>query len=161
VVESDDVGVAEARVQLGPQPLRIFPAGEGTDLEGEVARVEVHRAIGRGAHRHDFHRCGARPDHSELLGGRVRQVDDALALAHEGAAVVDADLDGAVVFNCRTRTRVPMGRVRWAAVMACMSYISPLEARLPWKSGPYQEASPCWRNPFASGIGWYHLPRAW
>src|SRR6266850_3447768 len=41
-----------------------------------------------------------------------------------------------------TRTKVPRGRVGWAAVRACMSKGSPLAVSFPWKNSPYQEAVP-------------------
>src|SRR5919199_4579479 len=41
-----------------------------------------------------------------------------------------------------TRTRVPNGRVRCAAVSAFVLKVSPLAVRRPWKPGPYQEARP-------------------
>src|SRR5215204_4572026 len=41
-----------------------------------------------------------------------------------------------------TRTRVPNGRVRCAAVNALALNISPLAVRRPWKPGPYQDAIP-------------------
>src|SRR5437870_6583648 len=50
-----------------------------------------------------------------------------------------------------TRTRVPSGSVRCAAVSAFMSYASPLAVGLPWCWRPYQEAIPvCWKS---SGAG--------
>ena len=41
-----------------------------------------------------------------------------------------------------TRTRVPKGRLRWAAVRAFMLKRAPLAVLRPWKPGPYQEATP-------------------
>src|SRR3712207_508928 len=43
-----------------------------------------------------------------------------------------------------TRTCVPNGRVRWAAVRALALKVSPLAVLRPWKPGPYQEARPLW-----------------
>lgn len=41
-----------------------------------------------------------------------------------------------------TRTQVPNGSVRWAAVIWPMSYTSPLAVRRPWYGWPYHDASP-------------------
>jgi hypothetical protein len=43
-----------------------------------------------------------------------------------------------------TRTLVPKGRLRWAAVSACMSKRWPLAVLRPWNLSPYQEAMPTW-----------------
>src|SRR6267143_385708 len=43
-----------------------------------------------------------------------------------------------------TRSRVPNGRVRCAAVSWRMSYISPLAVFCPWCCSPYQDACPVW-----------------
>src|SRR4029434_2820195 len=41
-----------------------------------------------------------------------------------------------------TRTLVSKGRVLWAAVRAWVLNRSPLAVFLPWKPGPYQDATP-------------------
>jgi hypothetical protein len=41
-----------------------------------------------------------------------------------------------------TCTRVPKGRLRWAAVIEVRRYRSPLAVRRPSNPGPYQEAMP-------------------
>src|SRR5262249_40103413 len=46
------------------------------------------------------------------------------------------------VFRFVTRTTVPKGKVRWAAVKAVESKGCPLAARRPWLRPPYQEARP-------------------
>src|SRR5690348_3884377 len=43
-----------------------------------------------------------------------------------------------------TRTLVPNGRLRCAAVRARVLKRSPLAVFLPWKPGPYQDAPPLW-----------------
>src|SRR6267142_1501763 len=43
-----------------------------------------------------------------------------------------------------TRSRVPNGRVRCAAVSWRMSYVSPLAVFCPWCCSPYQDACPVW-----------------
>src|SRR6185437_3486622 len=49
-----------------------------------------------------------------------------------------------------TRTRVPSGRSRWAAVRPYMSNGWPLVVSLPWNRGPYQLAMPTWYGVGAS-----------
>src|SRR5690242_1238320 len=43
-----------------------------------------------------------------------------------------------------TRTTVPNGRLRWAAVIAFISNASPFAVVLPWWLLPYQDAMPSW-----------------
>ena len=52
-----------------------------------------------------------------------------------------------------TSSRVPKGRVRWAAVSWFMSNTSPLAVRRPWCWAPYQEAKPTSSRPAAGGTG--------
>src|SRR5262245_6450932 len=52
-----------------------------------------------------------------------------------------------------TTTQLPRGRVRWAAVKSYWSNRSPLEVRLPWNPGPYQDAIPSWTLLGATGAG--------
>src|ERR1051326_7668595 len=47
-----------------------------------------------------------------------------------------------------TRTRLPKGRSRWAAVRSYISNASPLAVSLPWNCLPYQEALPIWYQCF-------------
>jgi hypothetical protein len=67
------------------------------------------------------HIAHALADHPERFGGPTRKIDD--ASAREWPAIIDADDDGAAALLIHyadagtTRTRVPNGRVRWAAVM--------------------------------------------
>ena len=46
------------------------------------------------------------------------------------------------VRSLTTRTLVPNGKVRCAAVMAFALKVSPLAVLRPWKPGPYHDAAP-------------------
>ena len=62
------------------------------------------------------------------------------------------------VTRLRTETYVGRGNVLWAAVILCMSYVSPLEVRRPWNFGPYQDAIPRSTKSRADGRVKYCLP---
>ena len=77
--------------------------------------------------------------HADGAGRALGEVDD--PATHERPPVVDPHHHGAAVALVLHSTRVPKGRLRWAAVMPLGLKRSPLAV---WRPLPYQEAPPLW-----------------
>ena len=63
----------------------------------------------------EFDLGNAAVEHAQLFSGAMAQIDH--ALADIGTAVINPHYSAAAVPKVVTRTRVPKGRVRWAAVI--------------------------------------------